>query len=446
MLGEHNDCPASSLAVTLRPMTLDFVNRDAELRELDAAAAKGGLLAVHGRRRVGKTRLLVEWLGRKGGWYSQAIEGPMDMQVQQVFDDLRGRLDTAVVPKNWAELFDLLRVQRKPWTLCLDEFPYLVASDDRLPSRLQRWLDHDRPQRCTLILSGSSTRTMHSLFLHRAAPLFGRARKLLRVEPMSYGAFCAACRLKPSDMESFRKFSLVGGVPKYWEFVEPRQTAVELAEALYFDFAPYMEQEPQRLLRDEGVSGLSALAVLEAIGRGAERPSEIAARLATPQTNLSRVFQQLLDASILTRELPFGESLRSTKRILYRIQDPSLRFWFRVYSPQQSLWRTLPPDQRATLVHEHAATVFEDFCRLRYPGAQRYWEADVELDLVAPVPGSPKELVVAEVKWRKLTVAERASVLRQLRGKWSRCQLAKRYAEVRFEVMDATVLEHGGAR
>lgn len=425
-------------------MKLAFVNRDPELRELDAAAAKGGLLAIYGRRRVGKTRLLVEWLGRKGGWYSQAIEGPMDMQLQQVFGDLESRFDTAVRPKSWTELLDLLRVQRRPWTLCLDEFPYLVASDRTLPSRLQRWVDHDMPARSTLILSGSSTRMMHSLFLHRAAPLFGRARKLLHVEPMDYPAFCAACRLKPGDMDSFHKFSLVGGVPRYWEFVEPRQTAVELAEALYFDFAPYMEQEPQRLLRDEGVGGLSALAVLEAIGRGAERPSEIAARLATVQTNLSRVFQQLLDVSVLTRELPFGESVRSTKRILYRIQDPSLRFWFRVYSPQQSLWRTLAAAQRARLVHEHAATVFEDFCRLRYPGAQRYWEGDVELDLVAPDPAAAEGLVVAEVKWRRLTAAERAGELRRLQGKWSGCQLAKKHPHVRLEVLDAGVLEEKG--
>lgn len=422
-------------------MALDFVNRDAELKELEAAAAKGGLLAVYGRRRVGKTRLLVEWLTQRQGWYSQAIEGPVDLQVQQVFEDLRSRLDTAVTPKTWTEMFDLLRVQRQPWTLCLDEFPYLVAADRTLPSRLQRWLDHDLPARCTLILAGSSTRMMHSLFLHRAAPLFGRARKLLHIEPMNYSAFCAACRLRAGDMESFRRFSLVGGVPKYWEFVEPRQSAVELAEALYFDFAPYMEQEPQRLLRDEGVSGLSALAVLEAIGRGAERPSEIAARLATAQTNLSRVFQQLSDASVLARELPFGESLRSTKRILYRIQDPSLRFWFRVYSPQQSLWRTLPAPHRARLVHEHAATVFEDFCRLRYPGARRYWDGDVELDLVAPAPDKPKALIVAEVKWRKLSAAERADALRQLQGKWTRCRLARKHAEVQFKVLEAGVLE-----
>ncbi len=72
-----------------------------------------------------------------------------------------------------------------------------------------------------------------------------------------------------------------------------------LAESLYFDYAPSMEQEPQRLLRDEGVIGLNAVVVLEAVGRGAERPSEIASRLGTAQTNLSRLLPQLLEAKIL---------------------------------------------------------------------------------------------------------------------------------------------------
>ncbi len=422
-------------------MSLEFVNREPELKELQAAAAKGGLLVLYGRRRVGKTRLLVDWLRRAKGWYSQAIEGPVDLQVQQVFQDLRDRLDTTLTPKSWVELLEILRLQKRPWILCLDEFPYLVATDRTLPSQLQKWLDHALPAGCTLILAGSSMRMMHSLFLHRAAPLYGRARKLVHVQPMDYAAFCEACGLKRSEMDSFLKFSLVGGIPKYWEFVEPRATPIQLAEALYFDFAPYMEQEPQRLLRDEGVSGLNALAVLEAIGRGAERTSEIASRLNVAQTGLSRLFQQLLDAAVLARELPFGESLRSTKRVLYRIQDPALRFWFRVYSPHQSRWRTYSAAQKRKLLHDHSASVFEDFCRQRHPGARRFWEGDVELDLVAPDSAAPRSLLVAEIKWRRLTASERAEVLRQLKSKWSRCSLAKKFTGARFEVLDAELLE-----
>ena len=57
-------------------MRIDFVNRDIELRALETAAKRGGLLVVYGRRRVGKTRLLSQWLGTHGGMYSQAIELP----------------------------------------------------------------------------------------------------------------------------------------------------------------------------------------------------------------------------------------------------------------------------------------------------------------------------------------------------------------------------------
>jgi hypothetical protein len=150
--------------------------------------------------------------------------------------------------------------------------------------------------------------------------------------------------------------------------------------------------------------------------------------------------QQLLDASILTRELPFGESVRSTKKILYRIQDPTMRFWFRMYSPHQSLWRTYAAAHKRKLIHDHAATVLEDFCRARFPGAQRYWEKGVELDLVAPDPEDNKRLIVAEVKWRRLSTAERKNVLRQLEGKWSHCTLRTRHPKVRFEVLDASIL------
>ena len=61
-------------------MKLEFVNRERELAELDGALRKGGLLVVYGRRRVGKTRLIRQWLHARGGHYSQAIEAQHDIQ------------------------------------------------------------------------------------------------------------------------------------------------------------------------------------------------------------------------------------------------------------------------------------------------------------------------------------------------------------------------------
>lgn len=421
-------------------MKLKFVDREAELLDLDKAATRGGLLVVYGRRRVGKTRLLRHWLDKRDGLYSQAIEAQRDQQIQQVFQDLHPKLETQLVPKTWSELLEILALQKRSWVLCLDEFPYLTTVDKSLPSLLQKWLDHSIPQGCLVILAGSSTRMMNAAFLNRAAPLYGRASKLLQLRPMDYAAFCQARNLDPAEQASFERYACVGGVPKYWEFIDPRQDAVALAEELYFDLAPYMEQEPQRILGDEGVTGLNAVAALEAVGRGAERPSEIAARLGTAQTNLSRLLQQLLDASVLVRELPYGESVRSTKKILYRIEDPALRFWFRVYSPHRSRWSTYPTSLKKKLIHDHAASVFEDFCRARYPGARRFWEGDVELDLVAPDPEDRNRLLAAEIKFRRLSVAARRGVLDNIEAKWAKCSLRTRHAAVRFEVLDAGIL------
>ena len=210
---------------------------------------------------------------------------------------------------------------------------------------------------------------MHALFLHRAAPLYGRANKLLQLGPMDYPAFCQACRLDSAAEACFEKFACVGGIPKYWEFIAPGEDRGGSCRIVVFRLRALHGAGTRRILNDEGLPGANALSVLEAVGRGASRSSEIASRLGTAQTNLSRLLQQLMDASVLSRDLPFGESSRTTKRTLYQIQDPAIRFWFGVYSPHQSLWRTYPVEKKNLLIHGHAASVFEDWCRGLYPGA-----------------------------------------------------------------------------
>lgn len=418
-------------------MRLNFVNRARELHELEEHARAGGLLVVFGRRRVGKTRLLTHWLARHRGLYSQAIEASKEQQLAQVFEDVRHGLPAGVEPRAFSELLELLDLQSKKFILCLDELPYLVTSDASLPSVLQRWLDHRKSHRSSVILAGSSTRMMNDLFLNRGAPLFGRARKILEIAPMGYGAFCKACHQDSAAKESFIRFSLVGGVPKYWEQVTSNQSVVALAEALFFGFSPALEFEPSRLLKDEGITGVNAPSVLEAIGRGAHKPSEIAARLATQQTNLSRLFAVLIDARLISRELPFGESLRSTKRALYRLIDPTLRFWFAVYSPHRSRWSTYSLEMKRKLLEDHASTVFEDCVRARWPSSARWWEADLEIDCVR-LEGD--ELVVSEVKWATLSSVQRASLQAALEAKFQRTPLSSKYPNARFEVLDTTTL------
>ena len=411
-------------------MRLAFTNRVRELKELDASARVGGLVVLFGRRRVGKTRLLTQWLKQRSGFYSQAIEAAVPMQIEQTVRDIGSALPAGIQPKTWMEFFELLRYGPAGTVLCLDEFPYLVASDASLPSVVQRWLDHHRPEGFTLVLSGSSTGAMNDCFLNRAA-----LNQVFNSIP--YAAFCGACGLDRSSPESFTRYALVGGIPKYWEFVEAGATALNLAEELFFGQSAFLEDEPVRILREERIAGLTPLSVLEAVGRGASKTSEIAARLGTAQTNLGRTLQQLLDASLLEREIPFGKSLRTTKKTLYRIGDPALRFWFRVYSPQRSLWHRLAIEEKTKLLHDHSATVFEDYCRARHAAASRYWEAGAEFDFLRQ---EGTQIIVSEVKFKALTEQEREGLKNQVAAKWQSSHLGRKHPTATIEILDTSLL------
>lgn len=409
-----------------------FLNRTQELALLDSLRSKNGLVVFFGRRRIGKTRLLTEWLTRANGIYVQAIEGTGPAQLAQLYQDIKERHDFGIEPKNWSELFRILESYPGKLILAIDEFPYLMDSDKSIPSLFQKWLDHRRKKDVLLILSGSSQKMMHHAFLNRSSPLYGRAIRELRLEEMDYLHFCQALRFKPDDIESFLWFSVTGGIPWYWTLMEPEKSFSENLDSLYFGPSAILENEAQKLLSDEKINGLIPLSVLETIGKGASRPSEIASRLSIPQTQLSKTFAALIDGGFIRRETSFGD----TKRGIYAIQDPVLRFWFEVCIPHRSRWHLYNDEKKSQLMRLFASGIFEQSCRALDPAGKRYWEGDLEFDSIIPVEGAKKRVRVVEAKFTQLTSKARASLEQDLWLKWSRSKVAAQGYQPEFEILD----------
>ena len=221
----------------------------------------------------------------------------------------------------------------------LDELPYLLAADPTLAGVLQNWLD--RPERRpTLAVCGSSQHMMHRAILDAAAPLYGRAAEAFAVRPLRPGYLAEAF---PFDDYGalVSVYALWGGMPRYWELAEPFGGDLESAvDALVLDPAGPLHGEPDRLLREETPPATALRPVLDVIGNGAHRVSEIAGRLGKPASGLSRPLASLMEMGLVRRETPFGSDPRSGKRSLYRIDDPFLRLWFG-WSPR--IGRPLPP-------------------------------------------------------------------------------------------------------
>lgn len=415
---------------------MKFINRSSELARLERIS--NGLIVLFGRRRVGKTSLIEEW-GRKiaNVGYSQAIEGAEQLQISQLCEDLRDVIPKGIVPRSWQEFLSALALINEKTVIVLDEFPYLVRSNSSLPSLLQRWLDHDMPDNFTLVLLGSSQTMMHGLFMESTSPLYERAREILHVTPMGYRDFCKALKLKVENPGTFNTFSLIGGIPKYWEFVDIDESAEKLAGQLFFQKGARLEFEPDRLLKDENISGQQAKSIFEAVGRGASRPSEIASRLGIKQTTLSKPLQILRNASLIEREGPFPDGSSESKRSLYKISDFALRFWYRVYSPHRSRWHLYDRKTQRQLIHEHAATVLEDCFRQRFPDARRYWEGrDIEIDCVRYDPDNMKLVHLTEIKNGLLTESQKRRLEEGLRRKFIKSALSKRFSLGRIEVLD----------
>lgn len=411
-----------------------FYNREMELAAVKKELGKGVFGYVTGRRRLGKTALLLKACKLYGGIYHQAVEGTPPQQIEYLTSELKDHFSIFkdIHPKSWHEFFNLLSRERLPQLLVFDEFPYWVASDASLPSVLQKWIDHSLSKQKTLLLvSGSSQTMLYSQFLQHSSPLYGRSKLHVHLQPMSYQWFCRALNYNPGDDLSFSRFSLVGGIPHYWDFLQ-KSGFMDQVQSLYFKPVAPLSEEPKHLLAEEFITGNLPKSLLDLVGRGVTKPGEMASRLETPQGNLSRPLSLLLELGLLHRELPFGESLRTSKKVLYTIKDSPLAFYYGTYMPHRTRWPVLSEKEKKVLVDQHVSRQWENYCRLAHPGSSRYWEADVEIDVIAPV--AQGKYLVAECKWTNLTEKREKEVLQTLENKFLKTQLSRKLKKVEFSV------------
>jgi AAA+ ATPase superfamily predicted ATPase len=443
-------------------MKLPFLDRERERNRLARLFSQGAstFCCLYGRRRCGKSRLLQETLPRDGSVYFVGDEREPPLQREALAASMARvapGMDQVAYP-DWTSLLERWWQDAPPGaSLVLDEFPYLVRSSPEIPSLLQRLLDRARPRKLDLLVCGSSQRMMQGLLLDGAAPLYGRAHELIEVKPL--GVFWLVEALGLADpLEVLEAYAVWGGVPRYWELAADRGATWDSVADIVLDPMGVLHNEPRRLLIDDMRDTAQAASILALVGSGCNRVSEIAARLAKPATSLNRPLQRLIELGLVCRERPFGESGRSGKRTLYRIDDPFLAFWFRFVEPNRSRLEAGFVDQVAASVRSnfpgHLAGVWEalarkSFAHLSLGGhewlpACRWWgpgtdRQPLEVDLVAESVDR-KCLFVGEAKLR-LTAAEADRLSQALLAKVQRLPFAPSYSQVMTGVFVAAGLQ-----
>jgi AAA+ ATPase superfamily predicted ATPase len=402
---------------------LPFLDRDRELERLGRALDRDedALLCLYGRRRCGKSRLIREAIERRQAVYYVGDARAAELQRADLAREI-GRLVPGfeeVAYPDWEPLLGRWWNDAPPnAVLVLDEFPELVAMSADLPSVLQKLVDRAGRSPRNVILAGSSQRMMLGALLDASAPLYGRAREILEIEPLDVSCLPLAFETR-SAAEAVEHYAVWGGVPRYWELALDEPDRATAIRDLVLDPLGVLHREPERLLLDDVRDVTRATSILALVGQGCHRISEIGARLGQPATSLSRPMAKLVELGLLEREIPFGRSVRDAKRSLYRIADPLLRFWYRFVDPNRSRLAAGQLDEVEAEVEaawpHHLGSVWEDLARRSVSGlgvaggswqpAARWWGRgldgrQVELDIVSAASNEPDRVLVGEAKLR----------------------------------------------
>ena len=426
-----------------------FIGRTKELTELERRYAQPGFQfpVIYGRRRIGKTRLLQEFLRGKRAVYFMATEQSEHELLAGITQALKEQMPdehTRYISSldTWEELFAYiaeLASNGERFVLAIDEYPYLAKAKPEISSLLQKAIDGAWSNtELFLILCGSSMSFMEKQVLGEKSPLYGRRTGQLKLTPFPY---YEGVRFFPdwTKEDQLLGFGICGGVPKYLELFARYNSLRDAVLGEFLFPSGHLIEEPDNLMKQELREPAVYNSILSAIAGGATRLNEIAQVVRTEATKLGFYLGNLRDWGIVEQEKPVGKG--GSRHGIYRFTDDMFSFWFR-FMPSCRNLIAMGAAERAydgrivPHLNEWFGYVFEGICmqylKLRvgqgkipelYTDYGRWWgtnpirKREEEIDLVQ---SDESHLLVGECKWQNDPVnpsvfrllEERAAIIR----------------------------------
>lgn len=416
-----------------------FVGRSRQLDALghllgrvstDEDEKPGRALLVRGRRRVGKSRLVEEFLARAQVPHlffaatGRAIRDELALfGIEAAASTLPGAdLFAGVELTSWDAALRLLAsaVGNTPAAVVLDEVPYLIAADPGFEGSLQRAFDRDLSRRRVLLIGVGSDLAMMESLNHYGRPFHQRASEMV-VPPLTPAEVGNLLGLTAAD--AFDAHLVTGGLPLICVEWGTGRSLWDYLDAAVSDPTSALLVSGERSLAAEFPSEAQARVVLGAIGSG-ERAFTAIGRAAgdLPQASLNRSLKLLIGKRVVAADEPLSTAASRWRR--YRVADPYLRFWLAflgshigeiergrgdlVLARMRASWtswrgRAIEPVLREALARYAPDILPSDIGSVGAVGA--YWTRtnDPEIDLVLAdrAPVAKRILAVGSIKWRE---------------------------------------------
>ncbi len=401
-----------------------FIGRENELNTLNRLyhSHKFEFAVIYGRRRVGKTALINEFVKDKDNIFFTGVE----TNAKQNLDNLSRSImeyNTGIVTgasfNNFQmaleHVFELAKT--KKIVFVIDEYPYVARASKSLASTLQLLIDKNKDtSKLFLILCGSSMSYMEDHVLAYKAPLYGRRTAQFKIKPFE---FLEACRYFKnfSDEEKALAYGVVGGTPQYLMQIDDTLSIEENIKNTHLNPSSFIFEEPNNLLKQEVREPAIYNAVITAIATGSSKMNEISNKIDEDTSVCATYIRNLITLGIVKKESPYGE--KSTRKTIYSIEDNMFRFWYRFVPENISVISRgavdLAYNRIAPELSSYMGGVFEDICKqylwklllegkcaVNFTDLGRWWGANPktksqeEIDIM----GADKDTVLlAECKW-----------------------------------------------
>jgi AAA+ ATPase superfamily predicted ATPase len=399
-----------------------LIDRTKELDQLEDIHKKDGLrfVIITGRRRIGKSRLIKEFIKDKNHLRVQFEKRNQSYNLKRMNQAIS---NSENIPNpnfsSFSDAFEYLAKTEKKTIIILDEFSYLIKYSDAL-AEFQTIIDEIlTDSEIMLVTLGSSFSIMKRGLLEYSSPLYGRSEGLINVQPLRLiDLFQWFPHISTEDI--IRIHGVCGGVPRYLELFNGQNDIKKGIEKLFFDPNSFLFHEARELLEEEFDDPVTYYSVLEAVSMGNTRVSDIGHHAFLEPKNTAKYLNILTKLGILRHEFSYG---MNRKRGIYRFKDHYFAFWFKFISMyfediesgfnQEAITRFR--SEFETYLGHH----FENAMHELTPGLMsfdtlsfgRWWYKGKEIDLILE---GKRDICFVEYKWQKLSIRKAEKIINDL--------------------------------
>lgn len=386
-----------------------FLGRNSELRILEKEYnRKSSFVVIYGRRRVGKTTLIKEFIKDKNALYFLASEEGnrqnLNKFTQKVSEFTKQPYIADCHFEHWSNVFQAFTsyLPNEKKILVIDEFQYLVNANPAYPSVFQEaWDEIMKDNNVMVILCGSLISMMTSQVLSHSSPLYGRRTAQIRLHPLRFSDIRSAF-LNKTFSELVELYAVTGGVPKYLEFFDNEISLWENVSDTILNKSGFLYEEPIFLLEKEVRETINYFSIIKAISLGNHKLSKISGLLEQKTTSVLPYIITLADLFLVEKRIPVMEqNPEKSRKGLYYINDHFIDFWFKFVYPYRS---ELEMDNisyvlkkiQSVFIENHVSFVFEyisrevfrDLCireDINFIPSKigAYWNNNTEIDVVS---------------------------------------------------------------